>query len=153
MGKDILVFLPWNKFHECTYVHFSITPILKGVLLSNMGKLFVVPAIIWGQSNSLYYLVLIYYLVLTRIFIFTSNSQALRGKDFKTTSLCDQRMRVCVLYCLAIRYGHTINTESELYLIPRLVTFPIILSWFDVLQKAPVTSYSRTSDFPPKMVE
>ncbi|XP_064622739.1 protein ARV1-like isoform X2 [Lineus longissimus] len=68
VSLSLLLFAMNTCFKMCS----QIMPVLKGVLLSNMGKLFVVPAIIWGQSNSLYYL------VLTRIFIFTSNSQALR---------------------------------------------------------------------------
>ncbi|CAH1792995.1 unnamed protein product [Owenia fusiformis] len=46
--------------------------LIHGLIVSNFGKLLVVPAVIWGQSNSALYM------WLTRLFTFTSNMQAIK---------------------------------------------------------------------------
>ncbi|XP_064600473.1 protein ARV1-like [Liolophura sinensis] len=50
----------------------SFREVLRGTLLSNFGKLLVVPAILWGQSDSLLYL------WLTKTFVLGANVQAVR---------------------------------------------------------------------------
>ncbi|XP_019618965.1 PREDICTED: protein ARV1-like [Branchiostoma belcheri] len=51
-------------------VRFS--SVVRALLLSSFGKLLVIPAVIWGETNSTVYL------GLTRLFVFTCNSLAMR---------------------------------------------------------------------------
>ncbi len=51
---------------------------MKGLILSSFGKLFIVPASIWGQSQSAIYI------LLTKLLIFTSGVAALKGKQISS---------------------------------------------------------------------
>lgn len=46
--------------------------LVRGILLSNFGKILVIPAVLWGYSEM--------YVWLTAIFVCASNVQAFRGK-------------------------------------------------------------------------
>lgn len=72
-GKWKKLDVPGWMSSKSNSVLFSMSPALSGVLLSMFGKLLIIPAIIWSQTDS------DIYLWLTRVFVFTSNVQAIKG--------------------------------------------------------------------------
>ena len=56
---------------------FRVSQLYKALVISSYGKLFSIPAIIWGQSHSTVCVLLV------RLFILTSNTVALKGTLYK----------------------------------------------------------------------
>ena len=54
-------------------MYFRLDEIVRGILLSNFGKILVIPAVLWGYSEM--------YVLLTAMFVCASNVQAFRGKS------------------------------------------------------------------------
>ncbi|XP_013414262.1 protein ARV1-like [Lingula anatina] len=72
----ILISSLWRDRRTCIP---RLNLILGGILLSNFGKLLVIPATIWGQADNPTYILVI------RIFLIASNVQACKGKNQRRT--------------------------------------------------------------------
>ncbi|KAI8504964.1 sterol homeostasis protein [Branchiostoma belcheri] len=70
LGCGMLLLQVSRRILPSNEVRFS--SVVRALLLSSFGKLLVIPAVIWGETNSTVYL------GLTRLFVFTCNSLAMR---------------------------------------------------------------------------
>lgn len=59
--------IPFSLYFVCRF-----NEIVRAILLSNFGKVLVIPAVFWGYNEM--------YVWLTAIFVCASNVQAFRGK-------------------------------------------------------------------------
>ena len=63
----------FHRNHVSLIIFLSFRQLLRGIVLSSFGRLFIIPAILWGQAQSATYL------LLSEIFVLTSNIAAIKG--------------------------------------------------------------------------
>ncbi|XP_035690290.1 protein ARV1-like isoform X2 [Branchiostoma floridae] len=90
---------------EVLFPDVSFSSVVRALLLSSFGKLLVIPAVIWGETNSTVYL------GLTRMFVFTCNSLAMR------VTLGTRQDVSCglVAVCLLVQYLTSLSLHNLLY--------------------------------------
>ncbi|XP_070577386.1 protein ARV1-like [Ptychodera flava] len=97
------LFLPTTNEFSATYPP-SLSLQIRALMLSSSGKLLVIPAVIWGQSNRLLLL------WLTSLFVFTSSVQSIKVLFQRHTLLC----------CLTVLSGYAVQLLTQQFVTPYL---------------------------------